>query len=214
MNNKLSITYLILIITSFFFGCGGTVTGQNNNTASPSSLSLHVGNEKYFTIDTRESIVAWTGSGVHGKQNGSVYISKGELMIENGQLMGGTIEVDMNTIENKHGRDNNLIKHLKDPDFFDVKKFPISTIAITKITTVNGENKTVTGNIKIKGITHPVTFPARVKVNGGIVKADAEFVIDRTKWDVRYRSGKFYDNLADQTISDDIEFQIKIVAKK
>jgi len=39
-------------------------------------------------------------------------------------------------------------------------------------------------------------------------------IIDRTKWDVRYNSGKFYDNLADDTISDDIEFDMKIVAKK
>lgn len=39
-------------------------------------------------------------------------------MIENGELMGGTVEVGMNTIEDKnHGRDNKLGNHLKDPDF-------------------------------------------------------------------------------------------------
>ena len=130
-------------------------------------------------------------------------------------LMGGTVEVDMNTIEgDDHESDNNLINHLKDPDFFDVKKFPISTIAITKVASINGENKKVTGNLTIKGITHPVTFPAKMEVKDGIVKANGKLVIDRTKWDVRYRSGKFYDNLADQAISDSIEFNIKIVAKK
>ena len=213
MNSKLYTTYLILIIAPFFFGCGGPVKEENN--ASASSISLHAGNEKYFIIDTKQSVVAWKGSSVKGAHTGYVYISKGELMIENGQLVGGTVEVNMNTIEdNNHGRDNNLIKHLKSPDFFDVEKFPISTIAITKVASINGENKKVTGNLTIKGITHPVTFPAKMNVEGGIVKANGKLVIDRTKWDIRYNSGKFYDNLADKIISDSIEFQIKIVAKK
>ena len=178
-------------------------------------MSLHVGNEKYFIIDTKETVVAWTVSSVHGGHTGYVYISKGELMIEKGQLAGGTVEVDMNTIEDKnHRSDNNLIKHLKDADFFDVKKFPFSTIAITGVAAINDENKNITGNLTIKGITHPVTFPAKMEIKDGVVKADGKLVIDRTDWGIRYKSGKFFDNLKDQTISDSIEFHIMIVAKK
>lgn len=129
--------------------------------------------------------------------------------------MGGTAEVDMNTIEDeKHSSDNGLINHLKDPHFFDVKKFPISTIVFTKVTSINTEDKKVTGNLTIKGITHPITFSAKTEVKNGIVKLNSKLVIDRTKWGIRYKSGKFYDLLADQTMSDSIEFYIKIVAKK
>lgn len=216
MNNKLSITYLILIIAPLFIGCGNE-KDRNKNNASASPLSLHTGNEKYFMIDTKESVVTWKGSSLNGlnTQTGYIYISKGELMIENGQLMGGIIEVDMNTIEDKnHGTDNNLVNHLKDPDFFEVIKFPFSTIAITKVASINDENKNITGNLTIKGITHSVTFPAQIEVKDGIVKANAKLVIDRTKWDVRYKSAKFYDNLANQTMSDSIEYHIKIVAQK
>jgi polyisoprenoid-binding protein YceI len=213
MNNKLSTTYLILIIAPLFFGCRGPVKEGNN--ASASSISLHVGNEKYVVIDTKESVVAWTGSSVHGKHEGYAYISKGELMIENGQLMGGTVEVDMNTIEDRsHRSENNLINHLKGPDFFDVKKFPFSTIAITRVASINVEDKEITGNLTIKGISHPVTFPTKMEVMDGIVKANGKLVIDRTKWDVRYGSRKFYDILVNQTISDSVEFDITIVAKK
>src|SRR5688572_11107367 len=98
MNKKLSITYLILIIAPFFLGCGGPVKEENKNNASASSLSLHAGDENYFIIDMKESVVTWKGSSVEGAHTGYVYISKGELMIENGQLMGGTVEVDMSTI--------------------------------------------------------------------------------------------------------------------
>lgn len=215
MNNKLSITYLILIITPLFFGCRGPVKEENKSNASASSLSLHAGNEKYVVIDTKESVLTWKGSTPIGSQTGYVYISKGELMIENGQLVGGTVEVDMNTIEEKtHGSNNELIKHLKSPDFFDVKKFPFSTIAITRIASINGENKKVTGNLAIKGITHTVTFPAKIEVKNGIVKANGKLIIDRTEWGIRYKSGKFYENLADKAISDSVEFNINIVAKK
>ncbi|KAA2239796.1 YceI family protein [Chitinophaga agrisoli] len=215
MNNKLSSAYLILIIAHLFSGCGGPATGENKKSASASSLSLHAGDERYFIIDTKESVVTWKGSSAKGAHTGYVYISKGELMIGNGQLMGGTVEIDMSTIEGEdHRSDNNLINHLKNPDFFDVKKFPFSTIEITSIDSINGESTHVTGNLTIKGITHPVNFPAEMEVKDKIVKAKGKLVIDRTKWDVRYNSGKFYDNLADRTISDSIEFQVKIVAKQ
>ena len=215
MNNKLSIAYSILIIAPLFFSCGGPVKEGNKNNALAGSISLHVGDEKNFIIDTKESVIAWTGSSVHGKQQGYANISKGELMIENGQLMGGAVEIEMNKIEGPgHSKDNNLINHLKDPDFFDVKKFPFSTITITRVASINAEEKEITGNLTIKGITHPVTFPVKMEVKDGIVKASGKLVIDRTEWGVRYKSGKFFDNLKDQAISDSIEFLITIVAKK
>lgn len=215
MNTKLSITYLILIIAPLLFGCGGPVKEENKNNASAGPLTLHAGDEKYAVIDTNESVVAWKGANTFGSHTGYVYISKGELKIETGQLVGGTVEIDMNTIEDTdHGSDNGLIKHLKDPDFFDVKKFPFSKITITKIASINVEDKEITGDLTIKGITHPVTFPAKMEVKDGIVKANGKLVIDRTIWDVRYNSGKFFDNLADKTISDSIEFHMKIIAKQ
>jgi polyisoprenoid-binding protein YceI len=214
MSNKLSITNSILIISSLLFGCSEPVKEEKKNNASVSSLSLHVGNENYFIIDTKETFVEWKGSSVGGTHAGYVYISKGELMIENGQLMGGTAEVNMNTIEDEdHRSDNNLIEHLKNQDFFDVKKFPSSTITITKAESINGEQIKVTGNLSIKGITHPVSFPAKMEIKDGIVRANGRLVIDRTRWGIRYKSGKFFDNLKDEAISDSIEFNIKIVAK-
>ncbi|WP_295120200.1 YceI family protein [uncultured Chitinophaga sp.] len=215
MNYKLSFTYLYLIISLFVFGCGGPAKEEKKKDGPASSISLHVGDEKHFTIDTKESVISWMGSSLEGKHDGYSYISKGELLVENDQLAGGTVEIDMNKSEGPgHDKDNNLINHLKSPDFFDVEKFPFSTIVITRVATINGEHKTVTGNLTIKGIKRPVIFPARIQVEGGTIKAEANLTIDRTDWGIRYKSGKFYDNLADKAISDSIEFNIKILAKK
>ncbi len=176
-----------------------------------------IGIEK-FVIDKKESVVTWKGSMVFaakGSHTGYAYLSKGELLIEKSQLVGGAVEVDMGTITDPvYGSDNDLIHHIKSPDFFDVKKFPLATFAITKVASPKGENIDVTGNLTIKGITHAVTFPAKIEVNDGIVNAHGSVIIDRTQWDVLYSSGKFFDNLADEAISDGIELDIKIVAKK
>jgi polyisoprenoid-binding protein YceI len=214
MNNKISVTCLILIITPLFFGCGGPVAEEDKNNASASSVSL---GQKYI-IDTKESVITWKGSMVFDFEEehvGYVYISKGELMIEKDSLVGGTAEIDMKTIEYKDKESKNTpVKHLKSPDYFDVEKFPISTFSITKVAYAVRGNIKVTGNLTIKGITHPITFPAKIKVKDGMAEANGKVVIDRTQWGIRYRSGKFYDNLADQAVSDNIEFLMKIVAKK
>jgi polyisoprenoid-binding protein YceI len=216
MNNKLSITYLILIFAPLVFGCRGPVAEEDKNNASASSVSL---GQKYI-IDTKESVITWKGSMVFDFEEehvGYVYISKGELMIEKDSLVGGTAEIDMKTIEYKDKESKNTpVKHLKSPDYFDVEKFPISTFAITKVESVNVRSKTikVTGNLTIKGITNPITIPAEIEVKDGIVKASGKVIIDRTQWGIRYSSGKFYDNLADNAVSDDIEIHMKIVAKK
>ncbi|WP_138991380.1 YceI family protein [Larkinella sp. C7] len=213
MNYKLSITYLVLSIAPFFFGCGGTVKEDNKNNASVSSVSR---GQKY-SIDTTESVITWKGSmlfDIDEEHVGYIHLSKGELMIENDQLMGGTAEIDMHSIEYKDKASKNTpVKHLKSPDYFDVEKFPVSTIAISRIESLRGHT-IVKGDLTIKGVTQPVTFPARMEVQDGIVKANGKLIIDRTNWGIRYRSGKFYDNLADQTVSDDIELHIKIVARK
>ncbi|WP_192346345.1 YceI family protein [Algoriphagus sp. Y33] len=213
MNNKLSLFYLFLVIAPLPFGCSKSVKEETKNTIAAIPVSY---GEKY-KVDTSQSVVTWIGTMVLSPEDhiGYVYLSKGELLIEKGQLVGGTAEIDMNSIEYGDKENKNTpVKHLKSPDYFDVEKFPISTIAITKVDSVNSKNIQITGNLTIKGVTRSVTFPAVIEVKDGIVKATGKIIIDRTQWGIRYRSGKFYDNLADQAVSDNVEFQIKIVARK
>jgi polyisoprenoid-binding protein YceI len=198
-------------------------TNNNSNVKpvvasfAPSSLIFALENEKY-AVDSKESVVTWKGSnaiGFKGGHTGYVYISTGILMIKKNRLAGGEVEVDMNTIADKdHGTKNGLVDHLKSPDFFDVEKFPLAKFTITKVEAAGGENVKVTGDLTIKGITHEVTFPAIMDIKDGVAKAMGTLTIDRTQWGVRYKSGTFFSNLADDAISDSIEFEMKIVAKK
>jgi len=213
MKNKLSIIYLVLILAPLVYGCGGAVKEGNKSATANSAAS----GEKY-SIDITESVVTWEGSMVFdfGKEHiGYIHLSKGDFIIDKGKLVGGEVEIDMNSMEFKDKEDKNPpIKHLKSPDYFDVEKFPIATFVITKVDSVVRDNIKVTGDLTIKGVTNAVTFPAQIEVKDGVVNANGKIVIDRTEWGIRYKSGKFYDNLADQAVSDEISLQMKVVAKK
>ncbi|HOX83507.1 MAG TPA: YceI family protein [Chryseolinea sp.] len=214
-NNSLTISFLLLTIPPLF---SAYHRPENENAVSASlTSSIPVANEKYV-IDKKESSVTWKCSmsfAKKGGHNGYISLSKGELTVDNGQLTSGTVEVDMNTIaDEKHASDNDLIEHLKSPDFFDVEKFPISKFAIVKVVLAEGGNINVTGIMTIKGIMQTITIPAKVEVKGGVVTVNGKLTIDRTKWDITYKSGAFFADLADEAISDKIELEMKIVAKK
>lgn len=64
----------------------------------------------------------------------------------------------------------------------------------------------VTAELTIKGITNPITFDMHVENN----EAMAKLSIDRTKYDIRYRSNSFFDNLGDIAINNEFDLDIKL----
>jgi polyisoprenoid-binding protein YceI len=149
------------------------------------------------------------------KHVGTVSISNAELWVLNNQLEGGNFLIDMNSMEYGDKKDKNTpIKHLKSADYFDVKRFPFASIEITKVDSLTDKTVQITGYLTIKTVSHLVSFPASISIQNGTLNASAMLTIDRTVWGITYRSQKIYDQIADQTVSDEIEFVLKIVAKQ
>jgi polyisoprenoid-binding protein YceI len=59
-------------------------------------------------------------------------------------------------------------KHIKGPDFFDVKQFPTLTFTSRTVTAVDAKTLEVTGDLTIHGVTKTVTAKV-VKVGEGVV---------------------------------------------
>ncbi|RAI85639.1 YceI family protein [Algoriphagus yeomjeoni] len=169
-------------------------------------------------VDTSESTITWTAKKVTGQHHGKVPISSATLDYQNGKILGGTFEMDMTnlTVEDitDAGSNKRLTDHLKSDDFFSVEKHNKSKFVITKATTTNGKDYELTGNLTIKNITKPVTFPASVSAKGGIIIATGKLTFDRTHYDIKYRSGSYFENLADKMIYDDVELDVKLVASE
>ncbi|PIQ22197.1 MAG: lipid-binding protein [Cytophagales bacterium CG18_big_fil_WC_8_21_14_2_50_42_9] len=177
-----------------------------------------------YKVDPAQSNVTWNGKKVTGEHNGTIKIANGAIQVDKNKVMGGTIEMDMNSIVDLDIKDQEynqkLIGHLKSEDFFSAEKHPRATFKITSVTPIKGAaagapNYTVAGNLTIKGITNPVTFPAEITVNGNSVAAKSKAVtLDRTKWDIRYGSKSFFANIGDKAIMDDFTIQFNVVANK
>jgi len=167
-----------------------------------------------YTVDAAKSTITWVGKKVTGSHNGTVSLKSGTLIFDGKKLVQGGFIIDMNSIKDADGSAK-LEGHLKADDFFGVAKFPAAQFVITKVVG-SGANVTVTGDLTIKGITKPLSFPATVSVNAdGTVSALAgKIVVDRTKYDIRYGSKSFFDSIGDKAIDDNFEIAVKLVAKK
>jgi len=195
---KTFLTIVLAIITTFSF-----------------ATKPHIDNVR---VNAENSTIKWIGSKVASSHEGTVNIQKGMLMIDHGTLVGGQFSIDMTSISNTDIESEEyrakLNGHLKNEDFFNVEQFPLAIITITKAVKGDDNSYKIIADLTIKGITHPVTFAAVVTVKGLNVLATAKIKIDRTKWDIKYGSGSFFENLGDKMILDEIEFDVSLLSVK
>jgi len=161
------------------------------------------------TIKVKESQVAWKGHKVTGSHNGTIALKGGVLEFENNKFIGGEFVIDMTTINTtdlEGGKKNSLDGHLKSDDFFGVENHPTAQLKITKVSPKGQNMFSVEGNMTIKGKTNTETFDMVVNKNS----ATAKLKVDRTKYDVRYGSASFFDNLKDKAIYDEFDLEVNL----
>lgn len=173
-----------------------------------------------YNIDTEASQVNWIGAKPTGDQHtGLIKLNSGELFVENGNITGGTFELDMNSIavldEMGDEMKAKLEGHLKTGDFFEVEKFPTGTFEIASVAVaegVEGATHNVTGNLTMKDITKSVTIPVKVELTeNGLTASTPAFTINRTEWDVMYNSGVI-GTVKDKLINDDVALTLSLSA--
>jgi len=174
-----------------------------------------------WPVLTKGSTLKWTGTKVTGAHNGSVALKSGSVVVDGKKLAGGQFEIDMNSItveDLQGGSKDKLTAHLKSADFFEVDKYPTAKFVIKKVSPLKndkeGNTHTVSGELTMKGKTKPLSFPARISVGDKSAEAVAKVKVDRTKWDVRYGSGKFFKGLGDKMIHDEFTLDLDLKAAK
>jgi polyisoprenoid-binding protein YceI len=168
-----------------------------------------------FKLDAAKSSFKWTGKKLAGSHWGYVKFSDGSLQIQNGALVGGVFNVDMNTIDCQDTQGEwgqKLVGHLKSDDFFNAEKFPKSTLIIKSVAAKGANQYDVVADLTIKGVTKEVKFKANVAIIGATATATADFKIDRTEYGIRYGSGSFFDNLGDKAIDNTFNVEVNIAA--
>lgn len=160
-------------------------------------------------INTQESQVNWKGKKVAGSHNGTIQLKDGHLIVEDGKPTGGEFIIDMAsiTVTDLSGEGKEQLEgHLKSDDFFGVENYPASKLVITTVADKEDGSYGAVGDLTIKNETHPITFDLDWKEHSATTK----LTIDRSKYNVRYGSGSFFDNLGDKTIYDNFELNVDL----
>ncbi len=180
-------------------------------------FSFKYAKDETFTVDAQASSINWVGKKVTGQHAGTAKVASGTVIMNGNALKGGSVVVDMTSLDCvENGKQNSgLLRHLKNDDFFSVEKNPTSTFQITKVTASGAGRATISGNLTIKGITKPLSFPATVKKQDNAVVVVAKNVaVNRTQYDIRYGSKSFFNDIGDKAIEDDFMIDFNLVAKK
>jgi polyisoprenoid-binding protein YceI len=216
----------IIFSGAVLISCSSGIQGDKAKTEEAKDVNTVEGAEHEYMVDAAGSIVEWKGSKPSGEHFGTVNIKQGKILVKEGNLVAGKFTMDMKSIIVKDLTDaewnKKLVDHLNSSDFFNTPEFPVATFELTSARPYDGspvegaERPThyITGNLTIKGIAKSLTFPAFVQMDKTIFKATStQFIIDRTEWDVRYQSRKFFDDLKDKFIYDEIGIRISIASE-
>ena len=168
-----------------------------------------------YVVDVNISNVTWKGFKPTGSHDGALKVKSGSFSFANGTVTSGEFVLDMTSIvvldipaDDKYNA--KLLKHLKADDFFGIENNPTATFNITKVV-----GSTVSGDLTIKGKTKNVTFNATSSDVDGVMSFKSEaFKIDRTDFDIKYKSKKFFENSKDKFINDEIEITIAVSSVK
>jgi polyisoprenoid-binding protein YceI len=171
---------------------------------------------KNFMVNTNKSLINWTGKKITGNHTGTIHLSAGNLEVEDGKIVGGNFDIDTHSIAVTDIEDPatnaQFAGHLFTDDFFAVDKFPTANFTIINATAIDGNSCKIDGLLTIKGITHSLSFNAKVDIQENTVSAAGEIIVDRTKYGIKYGSGNFFKGLGDTLIHNDFALDLNLVA--
>jgi polyisoprenoid-binding protein YceI len=164
-----------------------------------------------------ESTVGWKATKVTGGHDGKVRLKAGTMEFKDGVLVMSDVVVDMTSITCEDIQNENtntkLVNHLRSADFFDVERHGEAHFRTTRVELLKEDTYRITGDLVIKGTAHPNTFDMVVKRDKRSARATGTLTFDRTNYDIKYRSGSFFEGLGDRMIHDSVTLELDIVAR-
>lgn len=174
-----------------------------------------------YVVDLEDSLIEWMGRNANVWHHGTVRLTRGELTAAEGSL-SGSFDIDLRTITNRNLEDLSLrqvlIAHLQSDDFFFVERFPLVTFAFDGARVVGtapagAANVDIDGVLTLRGVAARLGFSATlVQTEKGGITAEAHFDFDRTRWQVIYGAGRFFEHLGMHVVYEPVSIRLRMVA--
>ena len=217
MKKSITTIFTLAVLVISLSSCKDKAKEAETKGAETVTTTMNA-SEKY-TADAQSSTIEWKGFKPTGTHNGTINLESGVIKLADGKINSGAFLINMKSIvvadiPKEDENNGKLTRHLKSADFFDVEKHPSAAFEITGLNEANGKTM-LSGNLTLKDVKKNITFPVTVaNKNNAIVLTSETFTIDRTKWNVQYKSKSIFSDLGDKFINDDIELKITIKANK
>jgi len=171
-----------------------------------------------YQLNDAQSVAEWTGYGQGFEHLGDFRVTSQNLTVVDGTIRSGTFTIPIASIRNfdlPEGVKDQLLNHLKSPDFFNLALHPEASFTITRVTpytgneagAIAGANYQVVGNFSLLGKTNELQFPARITLQQGQLKAEANLKLDRTRWGMLYAADPA---LGDHHIKPEVAIHLKL----
>lgn len=167
-------------------------------------------NAQTYKIDVSKSIIKWEGKKITGEHEGTINFQEGYLVFKDKKLVGGNFTADMKTLTNTDQTGSSKQKlegHLKSEDFFNTANFTTATLVFKNSASKGDKSYLINADLTIKGITNAIQFDLDLKDKN---KAKADLKVNRTKYNIKYGSGSYFDDLGDKTIYDNFELKVEL----
>ena len=218
---RISVASLLALL--FFYSCKNDPKDQSTNSTPKLDTIQEVAVSKVgaATFLVTGGTINWSGKKSIGDgHSGTINVEKGELLVNQNQLINGKIILDMHSITvsdiKDAGERRDLESHLRDSDFFEADKFPKAEFVISQVlpSTNPAYNWLIVGDLTMKGKTKPVNIPVTMSIEGDKLKAQSvTFPINRTEWGVNFHSG-ILGTAKDKLINDNVMLSLTLEAKK
>ena len=166
-----------------------------------------------YNLNTSKSSLEWTGKAAFNAYtlSGTLKANSGNLTIKDKKLEKTSIEIDMKSLD---AENKDLKKHLKGKDFFEVKKHTKATFVLTSPIDLSKSSAIAKGNLTVKGITKPYSFPLTITKNGESYKVSGTLKIDRTNFIIYYNSPNYFEGIKQNAIADNFDLKLDLVFER
>jgi len=202
--NRVKLLIAVLALGAFVVACDKGADKKEVKAAEPNPALAVTAPEGAYSVDNVHSMVIFKighmkAGNIYGRFNGiGGYVKLNDKELNKSAIL---LKFDVASVDtNVQKRDD----HLRSPDFFDAKKFPIATFT-SKSITADGKNYKVVGEFDLHGVKKELTATV-VKLGQidkdpmGVPRAGGEtkFRIKRSDYGVNGIDGKMPGLLTDE----------------
>ncbi|MBX3254867.1 MAG: YceI family protein [Chitinophagaceae bacterium] len=168
--------------------------------------------------DEGRSAVEWKGSAPTHFHEGAFKVSGNLHTNGKGSITGGDFTIPIASISNfdltNEAEREQLLTHLKSPDFFNMVVYPDAKFHITKVEEYkdasSSANTMITGDFTMIGQTHSIRIPAVIKTINDSISAEGSFTLNRLQWGMN----SFNDPEQGLYILPDVDITLKLYFRK